>query len=278
MIIADGKAIAQKLLSQIRTGLDGRPVSIAAIWVGDDQTTERFVEIKKKYAESIGIEVSIFNFSINDPEEKIINKIKELSEDKKINGIIVELPLPASFNRDEILNLVPEQKDIDILSESAQKNFYSNSTKLLPPSVGALDFLFKEYGINPKNKTVAVFGQSILIGKPISHHLEQMGAKVFHIDEFTLNPENFSRQADIIISGVGKPNLIIGEMVKDGAIVVDFGFEDLNGKIVGDVNFDSVASKTSFITPVPGGMGPIVIASFLKNATLMPKCAVLPKS
>jgi methylenetetrahydrofolate dehydrogenase (NADP+)/methenyltetrahydrofolate cyclohydrolase len=266
MIIADGKTIAQKILSQIKTDLNGRSVSVAAIWVGDNQAIGRFVEMKKKYANSIGIEVNIFHFGNNDSEDKIISKIKELSEEKEMSGIIVELPLLEKFDRDKILNSISKNKDIDVLSASAQENFYNNNTGLLPPSVEALELLFKEYGVDPKSKVAAVFGQSMLIGKPISHWLEQMGAKVFRIDEHTPNPKEISCQADIIVSGVGKPNLIKEDMVKEGAIVVDFGFEKLGEKVVGDVDFDSVAPKSSLITPVPGGMGPIVIAAFLKNA------------
>ncbi len=278
MIIADGKTIAQKVLSQIKTGLGGsrsgasptpgelcRSVSIAGIWVGEDLATGRFIEMKKKYAKSVGIKMIIFHFDGDYTENKIINKIKRLSKDKDIGGIIVELPLPDKFDRDKILNSIPENKDIDVLSASAQENFYNNDTELLPPSVGALELLFREYGIDPKGKTAAVFGQSILTGKPISHWLEQMGTKVLRIDEYTHNPEELSRRADMIISGVGKPNLIREDMVKEGAVIVDFGFEKLRDKMTGDVDFNSVAPKSSLITPVPGGMGPIVIAAFLKN-------------
>lgn len=268
MIIADGKAIAQKELSQIKTDPKGQTFSVAAIWVGNDQTIGRFVEMKKKHTESVGVQMVVFHFDSSDPENNIIDKIKELSENKEISGIVVELPLPDKFNRDKILNSISKEKDIDVLSASAQEDFYNNSAKLIPPSVGALELLFKEYGINPKGKAAAVFGQSMLIGKPISHYLEQAGAKVFRIDEFTSNPEEFSRQADIIISGVGKPNLIKGNMIKEGSIIVDFGFEKLGDRMFGDIDFDSTASKTSLITPVPGGMGPLVIVSFLKNVVL----------
>ena len=252
MVIADGKGIAQKMLSNIRTGLKGR-VSIAAIWAGDNVAIGRFVEMKKKAAESVGIKMDIYHLT---SEDAITSKLKELAEDKKVTGIIVELPLPTSYDRDKLLNLIPQDKDIDVLNGSA----------LLPPAVSALKTLFEEYKIEPKGKTAAVFGQSILIGKPISHWLENMGAKVFRIDENTENADGLCLQADIVVSGVGKPNLINGNMIKDGAIVADFGFEKLGEKIVGDVNFDSVAPKSSIITPVPGGMGPIVIAAFLENA------------
>lgn len=265
MITADGRAIAQKVLSQIKTSLKGRSVFIAAIWVGKNLAIGRFVEIKKKYAESVGIKIDAYHFSNGTSEEEIINKIKELSADKNISGIIVELPLPKNLNQDKVLNSIPKEKDIDILSASAQEDFYDNHSKIDPPSVGALKILFEKHKINPKDKVAAIFGQSILIGKPIFHWLENTGAKVFKIDKNTENTKELCLRADIVVSGVGKPNLINGNMIKNGAVVVDFGFEKLGDKIVGDVDFDSVAPKTYLITPVPGGMGPIVIAAFLKN-------------
>jgi len=263
MTIVDGKAISRKILDETRIGLQGHSISIVAVWAGGNLAIGRFVKMKKKAAESVGIKMLDFNF---DTMEKMSAKLKELAEDKNINGIIVELPLPRNFNRDEILSLIPEEKDIDILSLSAQNKFYSGTSPILPPAVEALKILFEKYEIVPKGKIAAVFGQSILIGKPVSHWLEEMGAKVFRIDEFTLNPEELSRQADIIISGVGKPNLIKEDMVKNDAVIVDFGFEKLGNRVAGDVDFNLVASKSSLITPVPGGMGPIVIATFLKNA------------
>src|SRR3989344_1960771 len=253
MTIVDGKALAQKILNKINTGLNGRAVSIAAVWAGDNLAIGHFVEMKKKAAESVGINMDVYHL---DSEDALTSKVKELAEDKNVTGIIVELPLPPGYDRDKILGLIPKEKDIDVL----------NGSPLLPPAVGALKILFEDYKIEPKGKTAAVFGQSILIGKPISHWLEQNGAEVFRIDENTENARELCLQADIIISGVGKPNLITGDMIKDGAVVVDFGFEKLGKNISGDVDFDSVAPKSSLITPVPGGMGPILIAAFLENA------------
>ena len=264
MVIVDGKVLAQKVLSQIKTQLNGRRISIAAVWAGDNLATGRFVEMKKKYAESVSMKMAVYRL---DSEDALTSKVRELAEDKNVTGIIVELPLPPGYNRDNLLKLIPQDKDVDVLNGSA----------LLPPAVGALKTLFEEYKIEPKGKTAAVFGQSILIGKPVSHWLESQGANVFRIDENTENAEGLCLQSDIVISGVGKPNLINGNMIKDGTVVVDFGFSARGGsafggenkegeKVAGDVDFDSVAPKASLITPVPGGMGPIVIASFLENA------------
>ncbi len=292
MIVVDGKAIAKRVLDRIQTDLKGsrsgasptpgelcRRISIAAVWAGNNMAIGRFVEMKKKAAESVGINMDIYHLA---SEDAIASKLKELAGDKNVTGIIVELPLPTDYDRVGLLKLIPQEKDIDVLNGSA----------LPPPAVGALKTLFEEYEVEPKGKTAAVFGQSILVGGPISNWLENMGARVFRIDENTENPKELCLQADIVVSGVGKPSLITGDMVKDGAVVVDFGFvqifpnlKDLRKtedprfanralreanrekiKIVGDVDFDSVAPKSSLITPVPGGMGPLVIASFLENA------------
>ncbi len=253
MIVVDGRTIAKKVLDKIRADLKGRRISVAAVWAGNNMAIGRFVEMKKKAAESVGINMDVYHL---DSEDALTSKVKELAEDKNVTGIIVELPLPPGYDRDDLLKLIPQDKDVDVL----------NGSGLLPPAVGALKALFEEYKVSPRGKIAAVFGQSILIGKPVSHWLESQGAKVFRVDENTENAKELCQQADIVVSGVGKPNLITGNMIKDGAVVVDFGFEKLGEKVAGDVNFSSVAPKSSLITPVPGGMGPIVIASFLENA------------
>ncbi len=266
MIIADGRAIAQKILNKIKAGLDGRRISIAAIWMGNDPAVGRFVELKKKYAESIGMEFRVHHFGTDVSEKELMDKLRILNADKSMTGIIVELPLPKNLDQIKVLDTIPPEKDIDILSSAAQENYYKDRSKILPPAVRALELLFNEHRINPLGKTAAVFGQGMLVGMPVSHWLEKSGAKVFRIDEHTSNPGELSRQADIIVSGVGKPGLIHGNMVKKGAVVVDFGYGKIGNKMAGDVEFDSVASRSSLITPVPGGMGPLVIASFLENA------------
>src|SRR3989344_7295618 len=188
MITVDGKAIAKKVLDRIRTGLNGRSIFIAAVWTGDNLAIGRFVEMKKKAAESVGINMDVYHLA---SEDSITSKLKELAGDKNVTGIIVELPLPPDYDREGLLKLIPQDKDIDVLNGSA----------LLPPAVDALKILFEEYKIEPDGKTAAVFGQSILIGKPISHWLDNMGAKVFRIDENTENAEELCLQADIIVSG-----------------------------------------------------------------------------
>lgn len=261
--IVDGRAIADKILEKVKAGTVGKPIRLAMLWAGDDPAVGAFVQVKTKAAFNLGMEVIV---SYIRTEKEMRQRIEALSKYPGIDGIAVELPLPKEWNREAILDLIPLEKDTDILSQAAQTRFYEGKFEILPPAVGALEALLNEHRIPVKGKTVAVFGQSILIGKPISFWLEKQGAKVFRIDENTSNPKLPAQKSDIIVSGVGKPGLITAEMIKDGAVVIDFGFEKINGKIAGDVAFEEAAKKASLITPVPGGMGPIVVAAFLANA------------
>lgn len=268
-MIIDGTTIANTVLGKLAEDIrnSGKELHLAAVVVGDEPGLSKFVELKKKAAESIGIQFSFYKFE-GDAEEKqgeVIDALKFLAGDPSASGILVELPLPSGWDTQKILDLVPGAKDVDVLSTSAQEDFYNDRVKILPPAVGALKMVCDEHKISLKGKKIAVFGQGMLVGKPIAHWLEQQGASVNRVDEFTKNPEEISKKADIIISGVGKPGLIGADMVKDDAILIDYGFGKKGNKMLGDVDFKSVSKKASLLTPVPGGMGPLVIAAVLEN-------------
>ncbi|MDO8591301.1 MAG: bifunctional 5,10-methylenetetrahydrofolate dehydrogenase/5,10-methenyltetrahydrofolate cyclohydrolase, partial [bacterium] len=186
------------------------------------------------------------------------------------------------INTQYVLNAIPPEKDVDVLSEKTQGAFFVGRSAILPPAVETVKIIFSAIGgsalggegaFNLEGKNCAVFGYGLLVGKPVSHWLASQGATVSIINEFTSNPTELSHQADIIISGVGKPNLITADMVKEGVVVIDFGYNILpeagsdkpEAMIVGDVDFNEVSQKAGWITPVPGGVGPIVIAAVLKN-------------
>ncbi|MBI2063380.1 MAG: bifunctional 5,10-methylenetetrahydrofolate dehydrogenase/5,10-methenyltetrahydrofolate cyclohydrolase [Candidatus Yanofskybacteria bacterium] len=191
------------------------------------------------------------------------------------HGVLIELPLPAHINTQYILNAIPQEKDVDVLSERAQGTFFARleakllgvgRSLILPPAVEAVKTIFKKYDINLKGKKCAIFGYGLLVGKPISHWLASQGATVSIINEFTPNPAELSRHADIIVAGTGQEGLIAEEMVKEEAVVIDFGK---------DVDFEPIAKKASLITPPIGGVGPIVIAAVLKN--LLALCKIQEK-
>jgi len=270
-MIIKGKIIADKILEEIREKVfvQHRKLVLGAVLVGDDSALKKFVDLKAKASEKAGINFKYFNFPEDIETGELSEKIKQICNLGEVSGLLVELPLPKHINQQEILDSVAIEKDVDVLSDEAQQLFYENKSVINPPAVEALKVVLDEYGINLVGKTAAVFGQGILVGKPVSHWLEQNGVEVHKIRSKTENPEKFSREANIIVAGVGKSDLVIGSMVKDGAIVIDFGYGKKDGKMVGDVDYDSVTLKASLITPVPGGMGPILIAAVLKNLIIL---------
>jgi len=264
-MIIDGKKIAEEILEELKKEVLDKnlELSLGAVLVGDDPEFKKFVELKGKAADKVEISPTIYPFPADIRVEALKKDLLDII--KWSDGVLVELPLPEGIDQQEILNMVPVEKDVDVLSDEAQKLFYDNKSKINPPAVEALKIVLEINDINLKGKKVAVFGQGVLIGKPISHWLEQKGAEVLRIRSTTKNPEKLSSEADIVVAGVGKPGLIKADMIKEGAIVIDFGYGKKKGKMVGDVDFIKVAKKTSLITPVPGGMGPILIAVVLKN-------------
>lgn len=266
-MIVDGKKIAEEMLADIakQAGQLKKLPKLTAVLVGQHPGSKRFLELKRKAAEKVGLKFERQEFPGDLPEAVLVSRLRVLAQEPENKGVLIELPLPRQFNAEVILNTVPPEKDVDVLSGVAQKKYFSGDFSILPPAVEAVRVIFEKYGVQPKGKKAAIFGQGLLVGKPIAYWLYQRGAKVSVADEFTKNPSQYSQTADILISGVGKAHLVGAEMVKEGAVIIDFGYENLEGKMVGDINFDEVISKASLITPVPGGVGPIVIAAVLKN-------------
>ncbi len=276
-MIIDGRQIAEEILGNIWGDIASKhaKLKLSAVLVGSNPEFRKFVEIKGRVAEKIGVSFEMHQFHEDITTEDLRKEVRGISGES--DGVLVELPLPSHIDVQVVLNEVPAGKDVDVLSEEAQSRFYEVQPRknteveprVLPPAVEAMKIVLEKYKIEPKGKKACVFGWGLLVGKPIAHWLEQEGAEVSIVRSATENPENYSREADIIVSGVGKPGLINGSMVKDGVVVFDFGYENKEGKMVGDVDFDSVAPKAALFTPVPGGMGPIVIVAVLKNLILL---------
>ncbi len=271
MAIIDGRTIARNMLADLqdRVPLPHLALTLAAVLIGHDPALKKFVELKRKLAESVGIRFTVHEFPEDIHQEEAERLIAQVSKDQAVQGIFIELPLPNHLNTSKLLDAIDPAKDVDVLTSVQENAFYNNSAKILPPAVSALKTVLTNQGIQVKNKKVAVFGQGRLIGKPISHWLEAQDAQVARIDIETLNPEIYSREVDIVITGVGKPDLITADIVKEGAVVIDFGYGKKDGNMVGDVAFEEVSQKASLITPVPGGMGPILIAAVLENLVLL---------
>lgn len=269
-MIIDGKQIADKILRGLRRAFADRHIRLVGILVGDHPGSKKFLELKGEAARLADVEYEIVQLPRNISNNDLKAYVKAITKRKDVDGVLVELPLPQHIVAQDILNIIPLEKDVDALSEIAGGQNYVGRGIVLAPAAEAVKIILDHidyaslHGVH-----CVVFGNGLLVGRPVAQWLAQMGATVTIINEFTKHPELLSREADIIISGVGKPGIINASMVKEGAIVIDFGYQNKDGKLVGDVVYDEVAAKASHITPVPGGVGPVVIAAVFNNlATL----------
>lgn len=254
MIILDGKKLAEKILANLKTRR--KELKLAVILVGEDSSSQIFIKQKEKACEKVGIDFELFKFPTEIGSLLLKEEIKKIVDDPANSGVIIQLPLPKKFNAEEFLNLIPPEKDVDVLSKKSFKKFARGESLIFPPTVGAISNLFKKYGIKVKGKNIMVIGAGRLVGKPLVAWLKLQKAEFSVLDDSVKNISSYTNKADILISGAGKPNLIKGDMVKDGVVVVDFA---------NDVDFRSVSKKASYITPVPGGIGPVTVACLLEN-------------
>lgn len=270
-MLIDGRAIAKSIGEELRTRIQqlGKKITLAVFLVGDDQGSISFIAQKEKFGNAIGIDVRIVRSPSNISVGELKQKISSVAGEERVRGIIVQLPLTANFSKEqtqEILDAIPARKDPDFLSSVSLGRFYTGASKLLPPTVGAFAKSIEVHNISFKNGSIAALvGQGDLIGKPLAVYLMKQGITVFTCNKFTKNISKFTKIADFVISGAGVPKLIKGSMVKRGAVVIDFGFSMRKDKIVGDVDVDKVAKVAKYVSPVPGGMGPVTVAMLFKN-------------
>lgn len=264
--LINGREIADAVLLGLSAQVSalGVPVHLAAVCATQDKGLGAFVRIKQRAAQSIGIEFSSYFFAADD-ERGARQTMEFLAADDSVHGIFVELPLPSSWNSQELLALIPHSKDVDVLTSEAQREFTADRAMVLPPSVRALEYVLEEYAIPTKNLHAAVIGAGGLVGRPVAHWLKRQGARVDIIDIDTEHPEKISQTADLIIAATGSPGLVTADWIHDGATVIDYGYGKRGYEYVGDVDAESVQKKAGLLTPVPGGMGPLVVAAVLEN-------------
>jgi methylenetetrahydrofolate dehydrogenase (NADP+)/methenyltetrahydrofolate cyclohydrolase len=227
----------------------------------------RYVKMKQKIAESVGIKFVEANLDESVQTEDIINKIKELSTRPNMCGIIVQLPLPGHIDTQKVLNSIPIELDVDGLSSVYDGLFYSGEDTFVMPTALAVMKILKQSGVQLKDKNIAIVGQGKLVGKPITYLLQKQN---LDLDVITINTHpddmiSILENADVIITAVGKPGIVTGDDVKSGVVVIDAGTLEVDGTIMGDVDYDSVSQKSSFITPTPGGVGPVTVAALMEN-------------
>lgn len=265
--ILDGKLVAQKIRDEVKEYVADCPnkVSLTIIQVGDNPASNTYVKNKCKACDEVGI-VSSINKLPSDISPEIL-KTEIAFENCISHGLMIQLPLPDGLNESEFLNCIDSDVDADCLTTQALGEFYSSNNPAIAPCTaqGVIDLL-EHYNIPIAGKRAVVIGRSNIVGKPVAHLLTCKNATVTLCHSKTENLSEITRQADILIVAIGKSKFVTADMVKDGAVVVDVGINrDENGKLCGDVDFDSVESKASWITPVPGGVGPMTIAELLKN-------------
>ncbi len=267
-IILDGKKLRDKILSDLQTKIRSfeRKPKLVVIFAGDNPSSSVYVNNKKKIAEKIGINSQIIKFPNDVTEYDLICKIKELNEDKGTDAVLVQLPLPAHISKVNVINAISPQKDADGFTPYNFGKLFSNQEPIVYPCTpkGIL-LLLDEYGIDVDGKNAVVIGRSNIVGHPMAQMLLNRNATVTVCHSHTKNLAQITKTADIIVSAVGK-NIIKGEILKNDCVVVDVGiFKDENGKLRGDADFDSSSKIASYITPVPGGIGPMTIASLMLN-------------
>jgi len=271
--ILNGKELSEKILTKLKKEVKKSKLKLrlAVIQVGENSVSQVFINQKKKACEKTGINFKLFKFPAEIGLRELKKETEKIVKSKVTSGVIIQLPLPKKFLAEEFLNLIPEGKDIDVLSEKSLGKFYQGCLKILPPTVSGILKLLKSYKIGSIGKNVVIVGAGRLVGFPLATQLLKEKATLSVLNEWTRDASSFTKKADILISGVGKPNLIKGNVVKKGVIVIDAGTSIKKGKLVGDVDFKSVSKKASYITPVPGGVGPLTVACLLENLAMLNK-------
>ena len=267
-IILDGKNLRDKIFENLKQRLNNmsEKPTLAVILVGDDPASQIYVKNKKKTAENLGINSIVINYPSDIAENVLLDKIKELNNDNKITAILVQLPLPKHIDKFKIIDAIAPEKDVDGLTPyNSGKLFAGEEPYVYPCTPKGILLLLDEYNIELEGKHVVVIGRSNLVGKPVAQMLLKRNATVTMCHSHTKNLSDITKTADIVVSAVGK-NIIGEKMLKSGCVVVDVGiFKDINGKICGDVDFTSASKIAAYISPVPGGVGPMTIASLMLN-------------
>jgi methylenetetrahydrofolate dehydrogenase (NADP+)/methenyltetrahydrofolate cyclohydrolase len=272
MQILDGKALSLKIKAKAKEDIKilkekGITPGLAVVVIGDDSASHTYVRMKERACEEVGIYSIIHKMPDDISQDKILETIGMMNNNPNIDGILIQLPLPKHIDTTKVLQAVCEKKDVDGFHPFNVGKLVLNLDTFTPCTPLGVMKLLEAYEISPKGLDVCIVGASNIVGKPMMNLLLNADASVDICHIYTKDLKAHTKRADLLIVGVGRANLITKDMVKDGAIVIDIGINRLeNGKLVGDVAYDEVSPKCSFITPVPGGVGPMTIAMLLENS------------
>ena len=265
---AAAAAIRQSISQQVEARISAgkRAPGLAVILVGNDPASEVYVAHKRKDCEQVGIVSKAYDLSADTTQQELLDLIESLNKDNTVDGILVQLPLPRGLDASEILERIDPTKDVDGFHPFNVGRLAQRMPLLRPGTPAGIVDLLDGTGEDIRGKHAVIVGASNIVGRPMGLELLLKGCTVTTCHRFTENLEYFVSQGDIVIVAVGKPGIVNGEWIKEGAMVIDVGINRLNsGKLIGDVDFDSAAERASFITPVPGGVGPMTRAKLLEN-------------
>ena len=282
MVLLDGKFISEKIKEEIKIEVQnikntgGRTPHLAAVLVGNDGASLTYVGSKVRSCEKVGFESTLIHLDENISEDDLISEINKLNDNDQIDGYIVQLPLPKHINEEKILMMVNPKKDVDGFHPFNFGKMAQNMDSFIPATPQGIIELIERYDIDTEGKNTVVIGRSNIVGRPISILMSNKSkpgnSTVTLVHSRTQDIPSFTKKADIIIVALGIPNFLKSDMIKQGSVVIDVGITRVEDKtknkgyrIVGDVDFESVKTKVSYITPVPGGVGPMTIAMLLKN-------------
>lgn len=275
-MIIDGKAFSKKIRGQVKEEVEvlnkkGIKPKLAVIMVGEDPASKVYVRNKSKACNEAGIEYEEFILNENTEMDELLNLIENLNNRKDIHGILLQSPIPKHLNIDKAFETIDYRKDVDGFHPINIGKLALNKQTFISCTPHAVMKMLEEYEIELKGANVVILGRSNIVGKPLAQCLLNKDATVTICHSKTKNIEEITRNADILISAIGKPKFVTANMVKEGAVVIDVGINRLETGIVGDVDFEEVSKKASHITPVPGGVGPMTIAMLLNNVVIAAK-------
>ncbi|MFA7659006.1 MAG: tetrahydrofolate dehydrogenase/cyclohydrolase catalytic domain-containing protein [Candidatus Gastranaerophilaceae bacterium] len=272
--ILDGKKLSAKILDDLSekiAKLDRKP-HLAVILVGENPASELYVGLKEKAAEKIGIKSTVLNYPQNTDEKTILDKLQELNSDKSVDAILVQLPLPKQINEQKVIQAISPKKDADgITPENIGKISIGVEPYAYPCTPKGIFTLLDEYKVNLEGEHAVIVGRSNIVGKPAAQMALNRNATVTICHSHTKKLSDITKTADILISAVGKNKFIKKDMIKNNSVIVDVGTSKINGKTFGDVDFENISKLVSHITPVPGGVGPMTIASLMQNVLELSK-------
>lgn len=266
-MIIDGKLVSEKIKNLISEKIKNKNISpsLTVIQVGDNPASSVYVKNKNLVAKSLGIKSNTINLSSDIKESDLLDIIDSLNKDESIDGILVQLPLPEHIDENLILESISPDKDVDGFHPLNVGKLNIGKDEMVPATPAGIIELLKYYNVNIEGKHAVIIGRSNIVGKPMAHLLLKNNATVTIAHSKTKNLKDLTKLADILIVAIGKPNFIKKDDIKENAVVIDVGINRINNKLVGDVDFNDVKDKASFITPVPGGVGPMTIAMLMKQ-------------